>query len=166
MKLIEDAKALEEAGCFSFVIECVPEIVGTIITKSVHIPSIGIGAGSGCSGQVLVYHDMLGLLDHPLKPKVLEIFCIHLQSPPSFCKQYGNMAKVAHEGLVNFNKDVKEKRFPSPENCAYKIPEGEMEKIQELLERVSKEVDIDLSKHISEGETTKLYQIEECLFIN
>ena len=75
MKLIEDAKALEEAGCFSFVIECVPEIVGTIITKSVHIPSIGIGAGSG---QVLVYHDMLGLLDHPLKPKVLEIFCIHL----------------------------------------------------------------------------------------
>ncbi len=166
MKLIEDAKALEEAGCFSFVIECVPEIVGTIITKSVHIPSIGIGAGSGCSGQVLVYHDMLGLLDHPLKPKVLEIFCIHLQSPPSFCKQYGNMAKVAHEGLVNFNKDVKEKRFPSPENCAYKIPEGEMEKIQELLERVSKEVDIDLSKNISEGETTKLYQIEECLFIN
>ena len=78
MKLIEDAKALEEAGCFSFVIECVPEIVGTIITKCVHIPSIGIGAGSGCSGQVLVYHDMLGLLDHPLKPKVLEIFCIHL----------------------------------------------------------------------------------------
>ena len=45
------------------------------------------------------------------------------------------MAKVAHEGLVNFNKDVKEKRFPSPENCAYKIPEGEMEKIQELLEK-------------------------------
>ena len=79
MKLIEDAKALEEAGCFSFVIECVPEIVGTIITKSVHIPSIGIGAGSGCSGQVLVYHDMLGLLDHPLKPKVLEIFCIHFR---------------------------------------------------------------------------------------
>ena len=70
MKLIEDAKALEEAGCFSVVIECVPEIVGEIITKSIHFPTIGIGAGSKCSGQVLVYHDMLGLLDHPLKPKV------------------------------------------------------------------------------------------------
>ena len=70
MKLIEDAKALEDAGCFSVVIECVPELVGEIITKSIHIPTIGIGAGAMCSGQVLVYHDMLGLLDHPLKPKV------------------------------------------------------------------------------------------------
>ena len=51
-------------------LECVPEIVGEIITKSINIPTIGIGAGSKCSGQVLVYHDMLGLLDHPLKPKV------------------------------------------------------------------------------------------------
>lgn len=70
MKLVEDAKALEEAGCFSIVLECVPEIVGHILTKSVHIPTIGIGAGANCSGQVLVYHDLLGVLDHPLKPKV------------------------------------------------------------------------------------------------
>ena len=72
MRLVEDARTLEAAGCFAFVIECVPEIVGEILTRSVHIPSIGIGAGSHCSGQVLVYHDMLGLLDHPLKPKVRE----------------------------------------------------------------------------------------------
>ena len=70
MKLIEDAKALEAAGCFSLVLECVPELVGDILTKSVHIPTIGIGAGAHCSGQVLVLHDMLGLLDHPMKRKV------------------------------------------------------------------------------------------------
>ena len=70
MRLVEDARCLEETGCFSIVIECVPEIVGEILTRSVHIPTIGIGAGSHCSGQVLVYHDMLGVLDHPLKPKV------------------------------------------------------------------------------------------------
>ena len=70
MKLIEDAKSLESAGCFSLVLECVPELVGDILTKSVHIPTIGIGAGAHCSGQVLVLHDMLGLLDHPLKRKV------------------------------------------------------------------------------------------------
>lgn len=72
MRLVEDARCLEEAGCFSFVIECVPEIVGEILTRSVHIPTIGIGAGAHCSGQVLVYHDMMGLLDHPLKSKVGE----------------------------------------------------------------------------------------------
>ena len=65
-------RLVEDAGCFSFVIECVPEIVGEILTRSVHIPTIGIGAGAHCSGQVLVYHDMMGLLDHPLKPKVGE----------------------------------------------------------------------------------------------
>lgn len=80
MRLIDDAKTLERAGCFAFVIECVslfkhdeyqvPEIVGHILTKSVTIPSIGIGAGKYCSGQVLVMHDLLGMLDHPLKPKV------------------------------------------------------------------------------------------------
>lgn len=67
------------------------------------------------------------------------------------------MAKVAHEGLVNFNRDVKEERFPAHENCAYKIPEGEVEKIQELLERVSKEADINLNTIVAESETTKLY---------
>lgn len=70
MRLVEDVRCLEEAGCFAIVIECVPEIVGDILTRSVHVPTIGIGAGSHCSGQVLVYHDMMGVLDHPLKPKV------------------------------------------------------------------------------------------------
>ncbi|KAK8826534.1 hypothetical protein WA538_005995, partial [Blastocystis sp. DL] len=140
MKLIEDAKALEEAGCFSIVLECVPEIVGHILTKSVHIPTIGIGAGAHCSGQVLVYHDLLGVLDHPLKPK----------SPPSFCKQYANIAKIAHEALVHFNKDVKEQRFPAPENCAYKIPEEEKEKMMELLEKVSKEAGIKTKVDLTE----------------
>ena len=70
MRLIEDAKTLEAAGCFSIVIECVPELAGDIITSAVHIPTIGIGAGAACSGQVLVLHDLLGILNHPLKPKV------------------------------------------------------------------------------------------------
>lgn len=58
---------------------------------------------------------------------------------------------------MNYNRDVKENRFPAPENCAYKIPEGEMEKIQELLEKISKAADIKLDNNVSEGETTKLY---------
>ena len=58
-------QALEEAGCFAIVLECVPAVVAAAITKAVGIPTIGIGAGSQCSGQVLVYHDLLGMMSHP-----------------------------------------------------------------------------------------------------
>ena len=138
----------------------VPEIVGKILTKSVHIPSIGIGAGQYCSGQVLVFHDMLGVLDHPLKPKVFIDSLVSFQSPPSFCKQYANLASIAHEALTQYNKDVKEGVFPQSSHCTYKIPEEEKEKLQELLEKVSKSSGVDLKDiSVGEGEVTKLYQL-------
>eukprot|EP01133_Synstelium_polycarpum_P013693 gene13693-16134_t len=99
MTIYEDAIALQEAGCFSMVIEMVPEIVATTITKMLKIPTIGIGAGVGTSGQVLVYHDMLGLYSDFL---------------PKFCKQYASLSGTINEGLTSFKKEIEERKFPSP----------------------------------------------------
>ncbi len=95
-ELIEDAKALEEAGVFSIVIEFVKPDVAERITKSVKVPTICIGAGGGCSGQVLVLHDVLGLSE----------------SPPPFAKAYVNLREIALNAVKSFVKDVREGRFP------------------------------------------------------
>ena len=95
-ELVEDAKALEEAGAFSIVIEFVKPEVAERITKSVSIPTICIGAGSKCSGQVLVLHDVLGLSENP----------------PPFAKTYANLREVALNAVKNFVKEVREGRFP------------------------------------------------------
>ena len=99
-RLLEDALALEEAGCFAIVLECVPEPVGTLVTERLRIPTFGIGAGRSTSGQVLVTHDVLGLY-----PRV-----------PRFARQYATLADSAREALTHFCEDVKEHRFPGPEH--------------------------------------------------
>ncbi|MDR2461571.1 MAG: 3-methyl-2-oxobutanoate hydroxymethyltransferase [Deltaproteobacteria bacterium] len=99
-KLLEDAKAIEEAGAFAVVIECVPPNVAELITKELKIPTIGIGAGKNCDGQILVYHDLLGLF---------EDFC------PKFVKKYLEGGKLISEAFRQFVSEVKEEKFPTPE---------------------------------------------------
>lgn len=100
-QLIEDAKALENAGCFSIVIEGVPEKLATRITESVGIPTIGIGAGAGCDGQVLVLQDMLGLFS---------------DMSPKFVKHYAELRKTTVDALAKYAEEVKKSVFPSKEH--------------------------------------------------
>ncbi len=99
-KLINDAKALENAGCFSLVIECVPSVVAKAVTEAVSIPVMGIGAGPCVDCQVLVTHDLLGMYGD-FKPK--------------FVKQFAQVRKVMVEGLNAFHRETVEGTFPSPE---------------------------------------------------
>jgi 3-methyl-2-oxobutanoate hydroxymethyltransferase len=98
LALVDDAKALEAAGCFSIVIEGVPDEVGRMITDAVDVPTIGIGAGAGCDGQVLVFHDVLGLED---------------RVTPKFVRRYADLGADAVQGLSRFADDVRTGAFPS-----------------------------------------------------
>jgi 3-methyl-2-oxobutanoate hydroxymethyltransferase len=110
-RLLDDALALEEAGIFSLVLEAVPAPIAAAITGRLTIPTIGIGAGAGCSGQVLVYHDLLGLFD---------------RFTPKFVKQYANLKQVIGEALTAYREDVLAGRFPAEEHT-YRIDEGELD---------------------------------------
>ncbi len=110
-RLLEDALALEEAGCFAIVLELVPAAVAQIVTDKLRIPTIGIGAGNGCAGQVLVYHDMLGLFD---------------DFEPRFVKRYAQLGPTIKKALEQYRDDVSSRRFPAQEHT-YDIPEDELE---------------------------------------
>ncbi len=99
--MLEDAHALEDAGCFAIVLEAVPASVATVISKHLTIPTIGIGAGAGCDGQVLVYHDMLGLFD---------------KFVPKFVKQYAHVGDIILEALENYRDEVQSGTFPASEH--------------------------------------------------
>ena len=116
-QLIDDAIALEDAGAFSLVLECVPQELGSIITERLQIPTIGIGAGAHCDGQILVTHDILGLYSD-FKPK--------------FVKRYADLGKEVQEALVQFKKEVREGVFPAEEQC-YHMAEAEKEALQKLI---------------------------------
>ena len=96
-RLIDEATALEAAGCFSLVLECVPTELASFITERVTIPTIGIGAGPSCDGQVLVFHDVLGLYDG-MKPK--------------FVRRYAELGDESRKALAAFVEDVRAGRFP------------------------------------------------------
>ncbi|KAI4328840.1 hypothetical protein L6164_021165 [Bauhinia variegata] len=115
VKIVEIALALQEAGCFSVVLECVPAPVAAAVTAALQIPTIGIGAGPFCSGQVLVYHDLLGMLQHPLHAKVT----------PKFCKQFVQAGDVINKALVEYKEEVIKGSFPGPLQSPYKISERE-----------------------------------------
>jgi 3-methyl-2-oxobutanoate hydroxymethyltransferase len=110
-RLLDDALALEEAGVFSIVFEAVPAPIAAVITRCLTIPTIGIGAGAGCSGQVLVYHDLLGLFD---------------AFTPKFVKQYANLKQTIGEALTAYRQDVLAGSFPAEEHT-YRIDEGELD---------------------------------------
>ncbi len=96
-RLIDEAVALERAGCFSIVLECVPSELAAMITEQLAIPTIGIGAGPSCDGQVLVYHDVLGMYDG---------------HTPKFVRRYANAAQDLQAALETYLADVREGRFP------------------------------------------------------
>ena len=100
--IMRQAIALEKAGCFSIVFECIPETLAEAITKRLKIPTIGIGAGKGCDGQVLVTHDMLGL---------------YVGFTPKFVKKYADLSKQIDSAIENFRKEVLAGKFPAPEHC-------------------------------------------------
>ena len=101
LKLIDDALALEEAGCFSLLMEAVPDRVATLITEKLEIPTIGIGAGAGTDAQVLVLHDMLGMFD---------------RFTPKFVKKYADFFEIGTKALQQYVQDVEQKVFPGPEH--------------------------------------------------
>ena len=117
IKLIEDAKELEEAGAFSIVLEMVSHEVAQIISETVSIPTIGIGSGVGCNGQVLVVQDLLGMYEK-IKPK--------------FAKRYMNLSEDIVKSLENYKKDVELGSFPTKENW-FSMDEEEFKKLQEQI---------------------------------
>jgi 3-methyl-2-oxobutanoate hydroxymethyltransferase len=106
--LLDAAKSLSAAGCFGFVIEGVPDVVGAAVTDALEVPTIGIGAGPSCDGQVLVFHDLLGLGSG---------------TPPKFVRRYAEVGRIAKEAIASFADDVRSGRFPSDAE-SYHAPEG------------------------------------------
>lgn len=111
--LIEAAKAVEKAGAFAVTLECVPAKLAAIITKELSIPTIGIGAGAECDGQVLVYQDMIGMFNG---------------FTPKFVKKYANIGDMMKEAFAEYDKEVKNGSFPSQEHT-FKISEDVIEKL-------------------------------------
>lgn len=106
--LLDDALALQDAGCFSVVLEGVPARLGAFITERLHIPTLGIGAGGGTDGQVLVVHDVLGISGQT----------------PRFAKAYGNLGQATIDAIAAFRREVTDRVFPGPEH-AYGLPDEE-----------------------------------------
>jgi 3-methyl-2-oxobutanoate hydroxymethyltransferase len=109
-RLYEDALALEAAGCFAIVLEAVPAAVAARVTEALRLPTIGIGAGAECDGQVLVWHDLLGL---------------YAGKAPRFVKRYADLAGEAKRALESYVDDVREGRFPEQQHT-YAIPDEEL----------------------------------------
>lgn len=116
-RLIEDAQILQEAGCFSIVLEAVPARLARLISSQLEIPTIGIGAGDGCDGQVLVTHDLLGLFD---------------RFTPKFVKKYANLHAEMGRAFREYKQDVENGTFPAEEH-SLEMPDSEW---QELLDSI------------------------------
>ena len=116
-RLLQDARALEAAGCFAIVLEAVPAQVAARITESLTVPTIGIGSGRGCDGQVLVFHDLLGLYDG---------------KAPRFVKRYADLATETRSALERYAADVRSGAFPADEHT-YSIPEEELAAFEEAV---------------------------------
>ena len=115
-QLLKDAKALEDAGCFSMVLEAIPAPLAEHITREIAVPTIGIGAGPGCDGQVLVIHDLVGLYD---------------RFTPKFVKQYAQLSQSAAAALAQYKADVESRAFPT-EAHSFTMKSEEMDKLLRL----------------------------------
>ncbi len=113
-QIINDAKALEEAGAFAILLEAIPDRVGKIITERAHIPIIGIGAGPWVDGQLLIVHDLVGFFD---------------RFQPRFSKKYCDLNKIITEAIASFKAEVESGAFPAKENC-FTIKDEELAKIK------------------------------------
>ncbi len=110
-KLLADALALEKAGCFSIVLEAIPSPVAEVVSKALTIPTIGIGAGPHCDGQILIFHDLLGLFD---------------QFTPKFARQSVNLRPLMVDAFKSFRQEVESGVFPAPEHT-FKMKQAELE---------------------------------------
>ncbi len=119
MKILEDALAIEDAGCFMLEFEAVPAKIAAVISKQLTIPTIGIGAGLGCDGQILLCYDLLGVFTD-FKPK--------------FTKRYSNLTEVAVAGIGQYVAEVKSGKFPDDDH-SYSVNEAEYEKFLRLVEK-------------------------------
>ena len=117
-QIIDDAKALEDAGVFSMILEAVPAPLGQLVAEAVSVPVIGIGAGPDVDGQVLVFHDVVGLFDRFV---------------PKFVKQYINVRKTIIEALKEYNRDVVAGTFPGPEH-SFKMPAEALDQLKKMIE--------------------------------
>jgi len=163
--LLEDALALQDAGCFGITLEAMPREVASFITSQLNILTIGIGAGNGCSGQVLVQQDMLGSFDKFVPKYVIYIIkwfffkfnniiiLIYLyiyifiynknifflkKKKKRFCKVYADVSGIAINAIKNYVKDVKERTFPNNEKNCYKMKSGEDKKLEEYIKSLKK----------------------------
>jgi len=114
-RLIEQALSLEKLGCFAIVLECVPERIAELITNKLKIPTIGIGAGVHCDGQVLVIHDLLGLFE---------------RYTPKFVKKYADISSAILQAVEDYKNEVISEKFPGPE-YSFTIKEEELKKLKE-----------------------------------
>lgn len=121
--MVDEALRLQDAGVFAIVLECVPQNVAQAITETLEVPTIGIGAGGGTSGQVLVFHDMLGMLSHPH----------HDQFVPKFCKKYGQVGHMIQDSLNQYKQDVESGEFPGPDYSPYVMKDEERQIFETLL---------------------------------
>ena len=119
LKVLEDAEAVQAAGCFAVVLEAVPAEVASLVTEKLKIPTIGIGAGNGCSGQVLVQVDMSGNFPPG-------------RFLPKFVKQYGNVWGESMKAIQAYKTDVKSRAYPAPEHT-YPMPANELVEFENLL---------------------------------
>ena len=119
MKILEDALAIEDAGCFMLEFEAVPAKIAEVISKQLTIPTIGIGAGAGCDGQILLCHDLLGVFTD-FKPK--------------FTKRYANLTEVAVKGISAYIAEVKAGKFPDDDH-SYGVDDKEYEKFVSMVEK-------------------------------
>ncbi len=117
MRILDDARALEDAGVFSMILEAVPAPLGKLVTKTVNVPVIGIGAGVDVDGQVLVTHDMIGLFD---------------KFVPKFVKQYTKIRPTIINALKTYKDEVVEASFPGPEH-SFKMSDKALEQLKKLL---------------------------------
>jgi len=116
--IIDDARALEDAGVFSMILEAVPAPLGKLVSEAVSVPVIGIGAGADVDGQVLVTHDMVGLFD---------------KFVPKFVKQYTKIRPIILEALAEYKKEVREKSFPAPEH-SFKMPDETLGQLKKAID--------------------------------
>ncbi len=119
LRLIADAEALEEAGAFAILLECIPAPVAKIIHERVKIPVYGLGSGQDVDGQLMIVHDMIGMFE---------------RFTPKFVKRYANLSPILVEAFSRYREEVKSAKFPQPEHC-YAMTAGELEKLIKALKK-------------------------------
>ncbi|OJI98225.1 hypothetical protein ASPVEDRAFT_37669 [Aspergillus versicolor CBS 583.65] len=122
LKLLQDARAVQEAGAFMMVVEAVPPEIASIVTQKLSVPTIGIGAGNGCSGQVLVQIDMTGNFPPG-------------RFLPKFVKQYANVWNEALKGIEQYRDEVKSRAYPA-EQHTYPIPKEELAEFEKAVDEI------------------------------